>query len=56
MSRCVLFGHNWLTMKGAGQYRGAEFLVCQDCGRTEPVTTQEAAQAEERVSREGAKR
>lgn len=38
MSRCVLFGHNWQTMNGAGQYRGAEFLVCQDCGKTEPLT------------------
>lgn len=45
MSMCVLVGHDWQLMRGAGQFKDAEFLVCQACGKTEPVTTERQAHA-----------
>ena len=38
MSACVLFGHKWTLMRGAGQFKDAEFLVCEACGKTIPIT------------------
>ena len=38
MSACILFGHRFTLMRGAGQFKDAEFLVCEACGKTIPVT------------------
>lgn len=38
MQRCLLHGHNWVKMKGAGAYADREFIICSECAT--PLATE----------------
>lgn len=48
---CLLTGHTYELVPGAGQFKGQTYLVCKDCGRTEPVSANEV-RADASVGRE----